>query len=512
MNEQVINKELSGIGKQGNLSPCNTAVIRDMELAYPGFPYDPPENYPEFEPGGNDPGNRVYARVRELLLNLGLDSAKYGTSAWNPLRKLIQPGQTVAIKPNWVIDRNPKDKNTDSLITHTSVIRVLLDYVCLALDYRGKVVIADAPLQSCNFARLLKLNRAAELVKIYSRKFDDMEFSIVDLRKTVLKSGRTKKHLKSNQEDQAGDPRGYSLVDISTDSLLMDLIDRYERFRVTCYDHRLLNSHHNPQKNEYLVANSILEADTVINIGKMKCHKKAGLTGAMKNLIGINGHKEYLPHHITGSIANGGDQYIFPSILKAIYNRVYDYYWSLNSNGSRLKNRLMGNLVVTLGRLAKLLARDDNLEGSWYGNETIPRTTVDLNNIAYFYNRETGKLDSECQRQSLHIIDGIVAGEGNGPVTPSAKAAGILIAGFNPAPVDQAMARLMGYDPRKIGTLTYAMNHEKSCLRHNQDTGNYEEVNFNGKRRRTDDLPNLDFIKPKYWNQAEYDSFQKEYR
>ena len=110
---------------------------------------------------------------------------------------VVKLSDTVVIKPNWVIDHNPKDKNTDSIITHTSVIRVLLDYVCLALDYRGKVVIADAPLQSCNFARLLKLNRAAELVKIYSRKFDDMEFSIVDLRKTVLKSGRTKKHLKS---------------------------------------------------------------------------------------------------------------------------------------------------------------------------------------------------------------------------------------------------------------------------------------------------------------------------
>lgn len=505
MSMRIQNKMSADTKKMSDLSQWGTAVIHDMELSYPEFPYDPPEKYPELKIHRLDPGNGVYARVRELLLNLGLDKDRYGSKVWNPLGQLIQPGRTVVIKPNWVIDYNPLGDNTDSLITHTSVIRILLDYICLALEYRGKVVIADAPLQSCNFDRLLKLNNAADLVKMYSEKYKNIDFSIVDLRKTVLKSGRTKKHLKSNQEDRAGDPLGYSLVDISADSLLMDLIDRYERFRVTCYDHRLLIGHHNPQKNEYLVANSILEADTIINIGKMKCHKKTGLTGAMKNLVGINGHKEYLPHHIRGSVAQGGDQYIFPSIFKTFYNRMYDYYWSSNNSGSHLKNRLMGGLVTAIGRLAKLLARDGNLEGSWYGNETIPRTIVDLNNIAYFFNRENGRLVSNFQRHSLHIIDGIVAGEGNGPVTPSAKAAGILIAGFNPALVDQAMAGLMGYDPRKIKTLVYALSHDKSSLRFDPNTKDCDAVSFNDNRLCVDELPNLDFIKPKYWTQMEYD-------
>jgi len=32
----------------------------------------------------------------------------------------------------------------------------------------------------------------------------------------------------------------------------------------------------------------------------LKLHRKAGITCALKNLIGINGNKEYLPHHRLG--------------------------------------------------------------------------------------------------------------------------------------------------------------------------------------------------------------------
>ena len=53
----------------------------------------------------------------------------------------------------------------------------------------------------------------------------------------------------------------------------------------------------------------MLDADLIINLPKWKAHSKSGLTGALKNLVGINGDKSYLPHFRRGSPSWGGDEY-----------------------------------------------------------------------------------------------------------------------------------------------------------------------------------------------------------
>ena len=52
-----------------------------------------------------------------------------------------------------------------------------------------------------------------------------------------------------------------------------------------------------------------MEADVFINIPKLKTHKKVGLTCALKNLVGINANKNWLPHHTEGTTDRGGDQF-----------------------------------------------------------------------------------------------------------------------------------------------------------------------------------------------------------
>jgi len=49
------------------------------------------------------------------------------------------------------------------------------------------------------------------------------------------------------------------------------------------------------------------------------------------------------------------------------------------------------------------------------------------------------------QRRLLHIVDGIVAGEGEGPLSPDPKACGLLVAGEAAPVVDAACAALMGH-------------------------------------------------------------------
>jgi uncharacterized protein (DUF362 family) len=51
------------------------------------------------------------------------------------------------------------------------------------------------------------------------------------------------------------------------------------------------------------------------------------------------------------------------------------------------------------------------------------------------------------------LVDGIVGMEGNGPIQGSAKAAGVLVAGSDPAAVDATCCRIMRIDPHKVGYL-----------------------------------------------------------
>ena len=89
--------------------------------------------------------------------------------------------------------------------------------------------------------------------------------------------------------------------------------------------------HHNEKKHEYLVANSILLADFIVNLPKLKCHIRVGITGTLKKPVGIKGHKEYLPHHINGCPITASDQYQHGSAMKPLINQLnYDYWSNVN--------------------------------------------------------------------------------------------------------------------------------------------------------------------------------------
>ena len=66
-----------------------------------------------------------------------------------------------------------------------------------------------------------------------------------------------------------------------------------EKLRITNYDPAILKQHHTENKHEYYISDYLLNADCVINMPKPKSHRKAGVTIALKNLIGINVRKEF---------------------------------------------------------------------------------------------------------------------------------------------------------------------------------------------------------------------------
>ena len=54
------------------------------------------------------------------------------------------------------------------LFTHASLVRALIDAALQALAGEGRVYVADAPLQGCDFARLRRQNGLAELERDYA--------------------------------------------------------------------------------------------------------------------------------------------------------------------------------------------------------------------------------------------------------------------------------------------------------------------------------------------------------
>jgi hypothetical protein len=114
-----------------------------------------------------------------------------------------------------------------------------------------------------------------------------------------------------------------------------------------------------------------------------------------------------------------------------------------------MRQRLLSGASEALLRVSARLGGDDNIEGSWYGNDTVWRTVLDLQRILK-YARTDGEMAREPQRRVVHITDAIVGGEGEGPLAPTPVATGFLTGAVNPAAAEWVHARMMGFDPDRI--------------------------------------------------------------
>jgi hypothetical protein len=390
------------------------------------------------------------------------------------------------------------------LITHTAVIRPILDYTLIALEGRGRVIVGDAPIQSCEFGKLLELSRIEELLAVERSRYPDVEFQVEDWRLTVMEERRLLGRRVDAQKTTAADDERYTLVDLKGASFLADIDDYSDRFRVTCYNPDLMLDHHHPGRHEYLVTSRVFEADAIINVPKMKTHIKAGLTGALKNLVGINGHKEFLAHHIKGSYTEGGDNYVNPSVFKRWYENFDEKVWRAAAHGTPIGHKARSFFLGLLWRMWRLGSRDRVIAGSWAGNETVWRTTLDLNHILYYYDVDERTLSGDPVRKVFTVVDGIVSGQGQGPLAPEPFPAGVVMAGFNPCAVDAVMATLMGYNLSRIPTVHNALYDVRSLFnvsRHDELTV-LEQCGDVCLEKTLSQLTPMRCKSPKYWSRA----------
>jgi uncharacterized protein (DUF362 family) len=382
--------------------------------------------------------DRALARAAALLgWTRGADA--FGT--------LIRPEDRVLIKPNLVMDRNQGPWGLEPLLTQPSLIFTAARQILRSNPSR--VLVGDAPLQSCDFEALTResgLTNYSEELQASDNRFR----GIGDFRRTTCDFIAGVRVPEENRRpmDQ------FVLFNLQAESLLEEITDRRHPFRVTCYDPNLMARTHSAGQHEYLVAREVVESDLVVNMPKLKTHRKAGMTCALKNLIGINGNKEYLPHHRLGGFNSGGDCYPGNSKIKRALEHTLDRANSASSFGTAF---LWRQAAAQLTRAISAGGDQLGVEGAWSGNDTIWRTCLDLNRIL-LYGRQDGTLADGPQRRVIHIVDAIVAGQGEGPLRPQPLQLGLIVAGYNAAAVDWISAQLLSFDPDRLPVVRNAFD------------------------------------------------------
>ena len=195
------------------------------------------------------------------------------------------------------------------------------------------------------------------------------------------------------------------------------------------YNVKETNYAHDGINNIYSVSRSVLEADIFINLPKLKTHKKSGITCCLKNLVGVNTYKNYLPHYFI-------KQYL-------------------------LINPFIARIISPFFRLGKaFFGETKNIirSGNWHGNDTLWRMILDLNKVV-FYSQRDGTLREEkltSRKRYIGIVDAILCGEKDGPKSPEPKHLGYLIYGTNPLAIDATAAKIMNFNPLKIPVIEKA--------------------------------------------------------
>lgn len=375
---------------------------------------------------------RVSRLVREALLSAGLGK----NDPLRPLADIIHPGDSVLLKPNWVLHENEGDGGIACLYTHPEFILAALREVLAAGAER--VVLGDAPIQSCDWDRLVTEDLRGRIQDVSSRF--DASVSIVDFRRTTLSRRFGIDHVDTDRRAS----EQYVLFDLGNDSMLEEISTDESRFRVGDYNPDELAKTHRPGVHQYLMCREAFEVDVVLSLPKLKTHCKVGLTGALKNLVGLNGNKDYLPHHRSGGSERGGDCYPGTSRAKELAEFLED-----------TANRRLGHTDHALwrhfGRVAKLAARGSRyrMAAAWHGNDTCWRMVLDLNR-ALAYGRADGELCDEPQRRLYSLTDAIVCGQGDGPLRPNPLAVGAVTFGESPIAAEIVHAALLGLDAHRM--------------------------------------------------------------
>ena len=363
-------------------------------------------------------------------------------------RDFIRPGDHVVLKPNWVKEhdeRHPGPNQWEHVVTHPAVIRAVTEWVGEQLGSSGRITICDAPQTDSCFRKLAEYCAFEPMLADLRSKFPKLLIEILDLRPEEWHS---LDGVVVSRPEQPGDPLGSTHVRLDEASEFVEYAGQGRLYGAS-YDMAETNQRHSGSRHDYLLCRTPMDADVFINLPKLKTHKKVGFTCALKNLVGINANKNWLPHHTEGTPEDGGDQ--FP---KATAKARLEHSWMGTAKRWLKHSPGLSRLFVPLKKAGRLYFGDTQKiirSGNWHGNDTCWRMVLDLNKCLFSFQGDGAHRQKPLRY--LALVDGIVGGEGNGPMSPDPVRSGVIIAGTHPAAVDLVAATVMGLDWQRIRLL-----------------------------------------------------------
>lgn len=363
----------------------------------------------------------------------------------------IRPGDNVVLKPNWVKEhdeRFPGPNQWEHVVTHPAVIEGVIAWVAPKLQGAGSIVICDAPQTDSSFATLRRYCGLDTVMARCHERWPGLSIELLDLRP---EEWHAVDGVTVSKTELPGDPKGSTHVKLNEDSEFVGFHGLGQLYGAS-YNMAETNDRHRDKTHEYMLCRTPMEADVLINIPKLKCHKKVGLTCALKNLVGINANKNWLPHHTEGTPDKGGDQ--FPA---ATMKAKLEHSWMGRIKRLLFGRHLLSKLFVPVKKIGRLIFGDTQKvvrSGNWHGNDTCWRMVVDLNKCLFHFDG-AGNPRTKPLRY-LAVVDGIIGGEGNGPMAPDPKPCGVIVSGANPLAVDSVCCALMSFDWRKVRMLAGA--------------------------------------------------------
>lgn len=414
---------------------AQVSVVVDPAVRYPGAG------------AAADTGSGVAGMVDEVLRQAT------GGAGGPLLRTWVPEGARVFVLPNLVLhrrtDRGEPLSRFLAKCTNGSVVAPLVAHAVEAAGESRLVSVGSAPLQSCDYGR------AAREAGFTGDQPDGSDEGFAPLEPMDLRSVATVWSKFGALLDREERDVPTVRVDLGPRSLLDELYQGADRvdFRVGDYDPDVTRSFHAPGRHVYTIHRDVLDSDVLISMPKLKTHEKVGITCALKGTIGTVTHKECLAHYRHAGPGGPGDELPHGNPLRSLAAEIADRSYAAPQNA-------VGNVTRVIGKSAFRLARMGHhgiMGGAWSGNDTAWRMALDVARILRFA-RPDGSIAPQPQRSHLVLVDGIVAGEGEGPLSPSPVPAGTLVFSDDPVAADLACARLMGYEPEHLALLTHALD------------------------------------------------------
>jgi uncharacterized protein (DUF362 family) len=360
----------------------------------------------------------------------------------------------VVVKPNWVQEAHEyKPDLWEPVITDPGLILAVVDSIAARLSDGSTISICDAPHTYASFDAIVGRGDFSARLESLKNKHKRIDIELIDLRREVwIRIEEVVVDRLRNTQD----PRGYVRLDLSKDSLFFEHSGEGHYYGAD-YDSGVVNEHHQGAIHEYLIAGTPISCDLFVNLPKLKTHKKTGITCCLKNLVGINGDKNWLPHHTEGGASSGGDEFPSEGYIQWVERKL------------KMVGRKTALLVPGLGTwlyrrmriTGKAVLGDSETtvrNGNWHGNDTTWRMALDLNRALLYGNPDGSWRERGQSKAFFAIVDGMIGGEGNGPICPDWIDSRVIIAGDNPAEVDAVCARLMGFDPAQIPIVARAFD------------------------------------------------------